>query len=95
MNSQSRWRDEIQSLVARCQAARAGGATPGQIRAVILPEAIESILGHVDATEFLDWIKDDREYSYFYFDAQQSGVCAKPREAAALILEQIAVDAIE
>ena len=49
----------------------------------------------MDARAFLDWIKDDREYATFYYDAQQSGVCAKPREAAALILEQIALDAIE
>jgi hypothetical protein len=95
MDNKRRWRDEIQSLAARCQSARASGASPEQIRAVVLPEAIDSALSRIDACEFLDWVKGDREYSYFYYDAQQSGVCAKPREAAALILEQIAMDAIE
>ncbi|MFL6215363.1 MAG: hypothetical protein ACJ74J_15880 [Blastocatellia bacterium] len=95
MNHESRPRAEVQSLVAHCQSARAAGASPEQIRAHILPEAIDSALSRLDAREFLDWVKEEREHAYFYYDAQQSGVCAKPREAAALILEQIAMDAIE
>jgi hypothetical protein len=95
MDNKGRWRDEIQALVVRCQSARAAGASSEQLRTIILTEAIDSTLSCLDAREFLDWIKDDREYAYFYFDAQQSGVCAKPREVAALILEQIAMDAVE
>ena len=95
MNNRNQWRDEIQALVARCQAARASGISPEPIRAGVLSEAIESILSRLDAREFLDWVKDDREYAYFYYDSQQSGVCAKPREAAAIILEQIVMNAIE
>jgi hypothetical protein len=45
--------------------------------------------------DFLNWVKEDREYALFYFDVQESGVCAKPRETAALILEAIIVDALE
>ncbi|MEN3335297.1 MAG: hypothetical protein V7641_4662 [Blastocatellia bacterium] len=88
-------RAEIQSLIERCKVARDGGASLGQIRAGVLREAIDDTLRRMNAREFLDWIKDDREFGYFYYDAQQSGVCAKPQEAAALILEQIALDAIE
>ena len=95
MDNSSPARAELQALVSCCQSARTIGASPEQIRAHILPEAIDSALSRMDARAFLDWIKDDREYATFYYDAQQSGVCAKPREAAALILEQIALDAIE
>jgi hypothetical protein len=95
MNNQSRCRTVIQSLVAGCQSARAGGASPEQIRADVLPEAIQSALSRISAGEFLEWVKEDREYAFFYYEARQSGMCAKPREAAARILEQIALDAIE
>ena len=88
-------RDTVQLLVALCQSARAAGASAEQIRTAILPEAIDSALSRLDAREFLGWVQDDREYAYFYYDAQQRGVCAKPRECAALILEQIALEAIE
>lgn len=71
------------------------GASPEQVRDRVLRQAIAEALSRMNAGEFLDWVKDDREFSYFYYDAQQDGVCAKPREAAALILEQIALAAIE
>jgi hypothetical protein len=58
------------------------------------PDEIERLVNSLDAQGFLDWVKGDREYSYYYYDAQQSGACAKPREAAAAILEAIALDNI-
>jgi hypothetical protein len=88
-------RAEIQTIIEQCRAARDCGASLDQIREGVLREAIEKALRRMNAREFLDWIKDDREFSYFYYDAQQSGVCAKPQEAAALILEHIALNAME
>jgi type II secretory pathway component PulM len=88
-------RAEIQSLISECTAARDAGASSEQLRTSILPEAIQRALRRVSAREFLEWIREDREFGYYYYDAQQSGVCAKPQEAAALILEQIALDALE
>jgi hypothetical protein len=88
-------RAEIQSIIDQCKVARDGGASLDQIREGVLREAIAQTLQRMKAREFLDWIKDDREFGYFYYDVQQSGVCAKPQEAAALILEHIALDAIE
>ena len=88
------YRAEIQSLIEQCETARRGGASLDQIRAGVLREGIAAALGRLNAREFLEWIKDDREFCYFYYDAQQSGICAKPQEAAALILEQIALDAM-
>lgn len=88
-------RAEVHALVALCKSAHEAGASPEQIRMAVLPEAIHDVLRRLDAGAFLNWIREDREYAYFYYDAQQSGVCAKPREAAALILEQLAMAAIE
>ena len=88
-------RAEVQSLIELCEAARDSGASPEHIRTAILPEAVDLALRRMGAREFLEWVRDDREFAYFYHDAHASGVCAKPREAAAFILEQIAMDAIE
>jgi len=89
------WRAEIQAIIDQCKAARDRGAASDQIRESVLRGAIEDILRRVNAPGFLEWIKDDREFSYFYYDVQQSGVCAKPQEAVALILEHIVLDALE
>lgn len=89
------WRAEIQIIINQCKAACDRGASLSQIREGVLRGAIEDALRRMKAPEFLEWIKDDREFSYFYYDAQQSGVCAKPQEATALILEQIVLDALE
>ena len=89
------WRAEIQTIIDQCKAARDRGASLSQIRESVLRDAIGDALRRMNLPEFLDWIKDDREFSYFYYDAQQSGICAKPQEVAALILEQIALDALE
>jgi hypothetical protein len=88
-------RAEIQTIIEQCKVACDAGASLDQIREGVLREAIEDALRRMNAREFLDWIKDDREFGYFYYDVQQSGVCAKPQEAAALILEHIALDAME
>ena len=88
-------RAEIQFIIEQCRAARDSGASLAQIREGVLREAIEDTLRRMNVREFLDWIKDDRELGYFYYGVQQSGVCAKPLEAAALILEHIALDAME
>jgi hypothetical protein len=89
------WRAEIQAIIDQCKAALDRGDSLSQIRESVLRGAIDDALRRMNLPEFLDWIKDDREFSYFYYDAQQSGVCAKPQEVAALILEQIALDALE
>ena len=85
----------IQGLIAGCMDAARAGVTDYEIRNRVLRDQIEQLVNGLDAQSFLDWIKEDREYSYYYFDVQQSGACAKAREAAALILEAIAVDNIQ
>lgn len=82
-------------LIERCKAAQGRGASRDDIRNRLLPGEIDRLMKEISAQDFLDWIKDDREYSYFYYDAQQSGMCAKPPEITAMILESIALDAIE
>ena len=75
------YRQMIQGLIDDC------ANTDQDIR-----KQVERLVSGLDAQSFLVWIKEDRDYSYYYFDVQQSGACAKPREAAALILEAIAAD---
>lgn len=75
-------------MIKKCQEAERNGFSLEEIRFQILPELIEPLLA--SASDFLLWVKESREYSCFYYDVQESGVCAKPVEAAALILEAIA-----
>jgi hypothetical protein len=85
----------IRRLIERSTAARRAGLSLNDIRTRVLADEINQALREIAPQEFLEWIKDDREYSFFYYDVQQSGVCAKPAEAVALILETIALDALE
>jgi hypothetical protein len=87
------YRQQILALLKTCQEAESKGASPVDIRSQILPVLIQPFLD--SAKDFLTWIKEDREYSSYYFEVQESGVCAKPVEAAALILEAIVVDHLE
>jgi len=82
-------------LFESCINAARAGVSDHEIRDLVLPQHIERLINGLDAQSLLDWIKEDRQYSYYYYDAQQSGVCAKPREAAALILEAIVIDNIQ
>jgi hypothetical protein len=85
----------ILRLIEQGKAARRAGLSLNDIRTRVLADEINSVLREIRPQEFLDWVKDDREYSFFYYDAQQSGVCAKPPEVVASILETIALDALE
>ena len=87
------YRQQILDLIKNCQEAARKGASLDDIRLKVLPDLIKPFLD--SAIDFLNWIKDDREYSYFYYDVQESGVCAKPVEAAALILETLIVFTLE
>jgi hypothetical protein len=88
-------REMIVRLIEKCKIAERAGATREETRGSVLPDEINRLMGETAAQDFLEWVKEDREYSYYYYDAQQSGVCAKPLEAAAMILESIALDALE
>ena len=87
------YKPEILELVASCQAAISKHLSLDEIRHRILPENARKILNQ--ATDFLHWVREDKEYSFYYYDAQQSGICAKPVEAAAMILEAIVLEAIQ
>jgi hypothetical protein len=87
------YRQQILELIEKCQVAEGAGLSLNDIRFDSLPELIKPLLESPE--DFLGWIKEDLEYSYFYFDVQESGVCAKPVEAVAMILEAIVIDALE
>jgi hypothetical protein len=84
-------REIILLAIEESRAARAAGASIEEMRHRVLGAELDKI----EPQAFLEWVKDDREYCWYYYDAQQSGVCAKPAEAAALILESIVLDALE
>jgi hypothetical protein len=82
------YRQQILELIKTCQEAERNGFSLEEIRFGILPELIKPLL--TNAVDFLRWVKESPEYSCFYYDVQESGVCAKPVEVAAIILEAIA-----
>ena len=88
-------REIILRLIKQCKAAQSAGATPDEIRDSVLPEELKRMMREIGFQDFLDWAKEDREYSYYYYDAQQSGEYARPAEAVGMILKSIALDAIE
>lgn len=83
----------ILDLIADCERAEQNGLSLADIRLNLLPAKIQPFFNN--PMSFLEWIREDREFSLFYFDAQQSGVCAKPAEVVAMILEMIIFDALE
>jgi hypothetical protein len=87
------YRQPILELIKKSQEAERNGASHDDIRQLILPDLIKPFLD--SAKDFLNWIKDDREYSAFYYDVQESGICATPAEAAALILDTIVIFHLE
>jgi hypothetical protein len=89
------FKERLLQLLETCKDAVRRGHCPGYIKLHILPFEIESFLRDASARDFIRWIADDKEYSYYYYDAQQQGVCAKPDEAAAFILEEIVSDALD
>jgi hypothetical protein len=88
-------KEKILRLIQQCKAAQSAGIPTNEIRDRVLTEELKRAMKEIEFHAFLDWVKEDREYSYYYYDAQQSGVCAKPAEVTAMILESIALDAIE
>ena len=84
------YKEKLLRLIERCKASQSAGVPPDNLQ-----EELHHVMKEIEFQDFLDWVKEDREYSYYYYDAQQSGVCAKPAEATARILESIALDAIE
>jgi hypothetical protein len=87
------FRQQIYKLIEECLEAQAQGFSLQAIRFEILPELIRPLLPSSDV--FLRWVKEDSQFSIFYFEVQESGVCAKPVEAAAMILEAIALEALD
>lgn len=88
-------REILLRLIADCEEACRAGVSLAKIRGEVLPDKIRLLLEDIPPQEFLEWVKEDREYGYYYYDAQQRGACAKPAEAIALILEAIVMDALE
>jgi hypothetical protein len=81
------YRQQTLELIEKCLEAESNGFSPEEIRFEILPVLMKPILE--SSGDFLTWVRESPEYSYFYFDIQERGVCAKPVEAAAMIIEAI------
>jgi hypothetical protein len=89
------YRQAILQLIEDCKEAHRRGIALSEIRNSVLTYKINLLVREIDTNDLLEWLKQDRQYSYYYYTAQQSGVCAKPREAAASILESVVMDAID
>lgn len=91
--SQMAYRQMILDLIADSKRAKEEGVNLSEIRLGILFDKLQPFLK--TSTDFLNWIREDREFSVYYYEAQQSGVCAKPNEIIASIIEAMVLDAIE
>lgn len=87
------FRQQIHKLIEKCVEAQSNGFSLEAIRFEILPELVKPLLVSPDG--FLAWVKEDREFSIFYYEVQESGVCAKAIESAAMILDAIVVEALD
>jgi hypothetical protein len=81
------YRQWILELLEKCREAEARGITRKEIRFDILPDLSKPFLE--SSVDFLHWLREDREYSFYYFEVQEAGVCAKPVEIAAMVIEAI------
>ncbi len=86
------YRALLHALIRSCREARQSGVSAAEVRRDYLPKLLATRLPHGQAQAFLNWVKDDREYAFFYYEVQQMGACAKPAEAVALILEAIVLE---
>ena len=86
------YRTLVGSLLDEYRNLTAAGEVPSRVEIL---ERVSTLLAGLDARSFLTWVEEDPLYSSYYYDVHESGACSKPREVAALVLEAIAVDAIE
>ena len=84
----------ILRLIESCEDAAQAGICREEIRNRLLPEKVQHLLKTMAPADFLEWVGIDPDYSYYFKELQHSGVGLQPREAAAMILEAIVLDAI-
>ena len=86
--------DLIKEMIKTSRDYLRAGLTESEVR-LCLQDYIKTNLPRIHPIDFIEWIRDSPQYSFYFYDAQESGVCAKPAEMAALILETIALDALD
>lgn len=89
------YRTEIESLIGICKEAALAKAATEEAGRRTLPEILQAFVRDLSPQDFLKWVEEDHEYSFFYYDVHQDGFCAKPAEVAAMILERIILDHLE
>jgi hypothetical protein len=76
-------------LTARCRERTLCGSSSGKLENEVISEVVAIGMKAVKPMEFIAWIRDHRVYSYYLYEAQQMGICSKPPELAALVLDMI------
>ena len=79
----------IEDLMARCRQEDSCRLSAEETENQAISEAVESGMKLLRPAEFIEWVRNHRIYSFCLYEAQQRGVCAKPGELAALVLEMI------
>ncbi|MBI2821093.1 MAG: hypothetical protein HYX74_02610 [Acidobacteria bacterium] len=85
----------ILRLIETCEQAARAGVCREEICGSFLPEKVERLVRNLAAQDFLEWARNDPDYSFYYNEVEHAGLAARPAEAAAMILEAIAMDALE
>ena len=60
----------------------------------ILPEWVTVLLPDLVPEEFITFVRDNKEYSFVYYDVFGK-VCGKPREMAAYLLTELVKELVE
>jgi hypothetical protein len=63
-------------------------------RSQILPEWVNATVPQIVPTEFIAWIRNDKEYGFIYDDAVGK-VCGKPQEVVAYLLIELVKELVE
>ena len=79
----------LDTLISRCQTQPQSGSRGDEFENQTIREVVEAGMKAVSPLEFIEWIREHKLYSFYLYEAQQMGVCAKPRELAAFIMGMI------
>ena len=86
------YQEIVESLMARCRQKDPSGLSGEKVEEQVISEVVQAGMEQVQPAEFIEWIKNHKVYSFYLYEVQQMGVCAKPQELAACVLEMILQD---
>lgn len=79
----------VDALISRWQSKFLNERTRAELEKELLHNVRQAAAQISDPADFLDWIRKHKTYRFLVHEAQAEGLCSKPRELSAYILERI------